>query len=181
MPKCTAPNEDEWNTKHVRLEAPLPLNDPAAWDILEWYLMTDQTYGQIEDDFHMYLSDGDDQLSLSNLLALKHKHILEQQSPDVRSPTCQQSCTVKNLFINLEAQQDEDKEDENDEDIEVVDGQPKPPKLTVLPACKHNLTYAIERIKENIHSSSSNLGGRTSPVTIHDTPVSFLQGCMCAL
>jgi hypothetical protein len=90
------------------------LNDPAAWDILEWYLMTDQTYGQMEDDFHMYLSnhhcladwndlrlvlfsgDGDDQLSLSNLLALKHKHILEQQSPDVRSPTCQQSCTVSN-------------------------------------------------------------------------------------
>jgi hypothetical protein len=96
---------------------PSPLKDPAAWEILERYLTTDQTYGQMEDDFHAYLGDrhrladwndarlalfsgdGDDQLSLSNLLALKRKHISEQSSPDLRLPTRRRARAVSNYLF----------------------------------------------------------------------------------
>jgi hypothetical protein len=35
----------------------LPLKDPATSDILEQYLMMDQTNSQMEDDFHAYLGN----------------------------------------------------------------------------------------------------------------------------
>ncbi|KAG1859463.1 hypothetical protein C8R48DRAFT_673996 [Suillus tomentosus] len=44
MSKCPAPTEPEQNAKHIRFEAPSPLQDPTTWEILEWFLMTDLTY-----------------------------------------------------------------------------------------------------------------------------------------
>jgi hypothetical protein len=35
----------------------LSLKESATWDILEQYLMIDQTYGQIEYNFHAYLGN----------------------------------------------------------------------------------------------------------------------------
>lgn len=112
MSKRPAPTEPEQNAKRVRFEgthlsdipgvifihtfgipAPSPLQDPAAWEILERFLTTDLTYGQMEDEFHAYLGDrhrllewtearlalfsgdGNDKTSLANLLTVKRKHV----------------------------------------------------------------------------------------------------------
>lgn len=74
--------------------APSPLTDSGTWDILEQYLTTDMTYPQIEEAFSVYLGnryiandwkdardalfsgDGCDSIALTNLCALRARHIL---------------------------------------------------------------------------------------------------------
>jgi hypothetical protein len=74
--------------------APSPLTDSGAWDILEQYLTTDMTYPQMEKAFSAYLGkryitddwkdardalfsgDGCDSIALTNLRALRARHML---------------------------------------------------------------------------------------------------------
>ncbi|KAG1836692.1 hypothetical protein DFJ58DRAFT_846841 [Suillus subalutaceus] len=83
------------NAKHIRLEAPSALKDPAAWAILEHFLTTELTYTDMEDQFCTYLSDrhhqsdwinvrvalfsddGNDKVALANLHLEKLKHLVE--------------------------------------------------------------------------------------------------------
>ncbi|KAG2038738.1 hypothetical protein BDR03DRAFT_981276 [Suillus americanus] len=181
MSKRAAPNEEQASVKRVRIEAPSPLQDPAAWAFFERYLTTDLTYGEMEDQFHAYLGDrhrlddwkdvrlalfsgdSDDQLSLSNVLALKRKYIPDKSSPASTSHTRRRSRTPKNPFIDLEAEQDDEEEEEDDTDIEIEDGKAKRPRVTHMPARKYNLSDAINRIEDNVRSSRTTLGHRPSP------------------
>lgn len=77
------------------------MKDPGAWFIFEWFLTTDLTYSQMEESLTTYLgndywpddwreakitvflsSNGDDELALADLLALRCKYI-----PDTASST----------------------------------------------------------------------------------------------
>ncbi|KAG2336096.1 hypothetical protein BDR05DRAFT_1006165 [Suillus weaverae] len=156
------------------LQEPPALKDPGAWGILERFLTTDLTYGQMEAEFHAYLGSrhrlndwtdarlalfsGDDnnQLSLSNLLALKRKHIPDTASSASRS-RARRSRRSKNPFIDLEAEHDEDDDDEQEADADIEHGRSE---VTRLPARKHNLSEAIARIENNVNSSGSASGQR---------------------
>ncbi|KAG1897446.1 uncharacterized protein F5891DRAFT_982629 [Suillus fuscotomentosus] len=100
MSKRAACSDDEHAPKCVRtddvnyLAAPSPLTDSGAWDILEQYLTTDMMYPQMEEVFSAYLGnryiasdwkdardalfsgDGCDSIALTNLRALRARHIL---------------------------------------------------------------------------------------------------------
>ncbi|KAG1875896.1 hypothetical protein C8R48DRAFT_768751 [Suillus tomentosus] len=100
MSKHAACSDDEHAPKHVQTDdanypaAPSPLTDSGAWDILEQYLTTDMTYPQMEEAFSAYLGnqyiandwkdardalfsgDGCDSIALTNLRALRARHIL---------------------------------------------------------------------------------------------------------
>ncbi|KAG1820994.1 uncharacterized protein BJ212DRAFT_1478095 [Suillus subaureus] len=72
---------------------PSPLADQGAWCILEQFLTTNMTYPQMEETFSSYLGDqyvaddwkdarnalfsgnGDDSIALTNLYALKARHM----------------------------------------------------------------------------------------------------------
>ncbi|KAG0698113.1 hypothetical protein DFH29DRAFT_878242 [Suillus ampliporus] len=186
MSKRSAPTELEPNAKCVRLEEQSALKDPATWDILERYLTTDLTYGQMEQDFHAYLGnchrllewtdarlalfsgDDDNEVSLANLLVLKRKHIPPTPLSSVSGPsTPHRSRTCKNPFIDMEAEQGDEEEEEDEE--EDIDAPPRRAKVVPLPVPKHTLSDAINRIEENMLSSTSSTGHRRSPVTAHDT------------
>ncbi|KAG2029499.1 hypothetical protein BDR03DRAFT_1018292 [Suillus americanus] len=134
MSKCAAPNEEQAIeylsalTHTFGPPVPSPLQDPAAWAFFECYLTTDLTYGEMEDQFHVYLGDhhcldnwkdvrlaffsgdNDDQLSLSNVLALKRKYIPDKSSSASTSHTRRCSRTPKNPFIDFEAKQDDEED-----------------------------------------------------------------------
>ncbi|KAG2031209.1 hypothetical protein BDR03DRAFT_1016296 [Suillus americanus] len=182
MSKRAALNEEQASVKCVRIEAPSPLQDPGAWAFFECYLTTDLTYGEMEDQFHAYLGnrhrldnwkdarlalfsgDNDNQLSLSNVLALKRKYILDKSSSASASHTRRRCRTPRNPFIDLEAEQDDEEEEEEADDNKNEDGQAQRPRVTHMPARRHNLSDAINRIKDNLNSSSSTSGHRPSPV-----------------
>ncbi|KAG1901573.1 uncharacterized protein F5891DRAFT_1187430 [Suillus fuscotomentosus] len=169
MSKHPAPTEPEQNAKHVRFKdmqlsdisgvifihtfgvpALSPLQDPVAWEILERFIMTDLTYGQMEEEFHAYLGDhhcllnwmearlmlfsgdGNDKTSLANLLAVKHKHILamptglmnSQLSSVSGSCTSQHhSCIRKNPDIDIEAEQGDNNNNNNNNNNNKEDNQ----------------------------------------------------------
>lgn len=80
------------------------MQDPGAWAILERFLTTDLTFGAMEEEFDAYLGDrhrplewtaaklaifsgdGDDALSLTNLLALKRQYIQEDDDIEEAPP-----------------------------------------------------------------------------------------------
>ncbi|KAG1904190.1 uncharacterized protein F5891DRAFT_977077 [Suillus fuscotomentosus] len=201
MSKCPVPTEPEQNTKHVRFKgiifihtfgvpAPLPLQDPTTWEILDQFLMTDLTYGQMEEDFYAYLGnchcllnwmearltlfsgDGNDKISLANLLAMKHKHVSATPTGSINSQLSSasglctrqhHSYTHKNPYIDIEAEQgnnnnnNNEEDDQEEEDIEIDDGPLRCTKVTLLPGLKHELSDAIDRIEQNVHSGSNSI------------------------
>ncbi|KAG2751884.1 hypothetical protein P692DRAFT_20726348 [Suillus brevipes Sb2] len=109
--RAASVHHDEPTPKRVRNHegesAPSPLADQGAWCILEQYLTTDMTYPQMEAAFSSYLGDwynvddwgdargalfsgdGDDGLALSNLLALKARHVPQCASGSLNTMTPQ--------------------------------------------------------------------------------------------
>ncbi|KAG2754073.1 hypothetical protein P692DRAFT_20870187 [Suillus brevipes Sb2] len=79
-------------------------------------------------------------LALANFLTLKRQHLLP---PSTSKSSAPRSRPVKNPFIDLEAKQD-DEEDELEDKEEY-----RPATVTRLPACRHDLSEAIARIKVN--------------------------------
>ncbi|KAG1785181.1 uncharacterized protein HD556DRAFT_1314446 [Suillus plorans] len=198
MAKWSALSPDEHNAKHVRVEALSALQDPGAWAILERFLTTDLTFGDMEDKFHAYLGDRhrplewtptklaifsgerDDALSLTNLLALKHQYIPEDDDIEEAPPLTPKIDFLeisfdndgeeddievmdfpirsrKNLFLDIEAGE----EDKSDDEIE--GGVLSRASVTLLPAPRHNLADAIHRIEQSYQSGSSSTIHRRSP------------------
>ncbi|KAG1795958.1 uncharacterized protein HD556DRAFT_1307185 [Suillus plorans] len=158
MSKCTASEShgDEPIPKHVRnhegMRAPSPLADHGTWRILEQYLTTDMTYPQMEvaitlhlgdrynaDDWKdacdvLFSSDGNDNLTLANLLALKARHVPQCASgPSTIVTQCKNFATSmsapkaasrlknahpKNPFIDDEASDNEEEDEEEEEEEE---------------------------------------------------------------
>ncbi|KAG2139776.1 hypothetical protein DEU56DRAFT_912041 [Suillus clintonianus] len=140
--------------------------DTVAWDVSEHFLTTNLTCRNMEAEFHMYLGhhhdpsdwmearqalfsgDGDNELSLSNLLAVKRKHINKVQStPSSSSKSCSRpSHKSKNPFIDFE---------------------PGQAKVMHLPSRKHTLSDAVARIEESINHSGSIYAQRMYVFTVN--------------
>jgi hypothetical protein len=91
---------------------PSPLADHSAWRILQQYLTTSMTYPQMEAAFSLYLGDqhntddwkdardalfsgdGDNNLALANLLALKARHVHQGASGSSNIVTSQKGSST---------------------------------------------------------------------------------------
>ncbi|KAG2088288.1 WD40-repeat-containing domain protein [Suillus cothurnatus] len=116
MSKRAASNDDAPIPKHFRIDdgtQTAPLADECAWGILEQFLTTDMT-------------DGNDNLALKNLCAVKAKHIHlasytsnnSSMADRQLSTACIQSshrpAKLKNPYLDLAAEEADEYEDEED-------------------------------------------------------------------
>ncbi|KAG2136428.1 hypothetical protein DEU56DRAFT_756334 [Suillus clintonianus] len=181
MSKRAASYNDQPNAKRARLEGASPssaLSDPGAWLILEQFLTTPITYGDTEIAFAAHLGerlcledwkearlalfsgDGDDALSLSNLLEVKRKYIPDLSSSTIASsstsaaaPTRPRSRRPKNAFVDIEAEEDEDEQEEEEEEeeddleLEIPVGPSRRATVTQLPAPKHKFSAAVDKLQ----------------------------------
>ncbi|KAG1851066.1 hypothetical protein DFJ58DRAFT_729045 [Suillus subalutaceus] len=196
MSKCTASesHDDEPTSKRVRnhegTRAPSPLADHGAWRVLEQYLTTEMTYPQMEAAFSSYLGNqynaddwkeahdalfsgnGDNSLTLANLLALKARHIPQGTSSPSKIVTPWKDSALsmpaskaagrlksgrvrrpKNPFIDDKASDNDEEEEEEEEDNLQVEGDDGPSvrslNVTRLPgpsSPKDRLSVAINHI-----------------------------------
>ncbi|KAG1760394.1 hypothetical protein EDD22DRAFT_848519 [Suillus occidentalis] len=133
------------------------LQDPTAWDILKCFLTTVLTYGQMEDNFHRYLGNRHHPLKWTEArLALflgngndQCQHILPPVTLASKAAP-HQSHKVKNPFINLKTEMDnDDNELEDNEEYTAT-------TVMRLSAHRHDLSEAIARIEVNVTSSRTN-------------------------
>ncbi|KAG1721950.1 uncharacterized protein EDB91DRAFT_1088302 [Suillus paluster] len=172
MSKRSAPTELEHDAKRVRFEAPSALKDPAAWDILERWNRSSTAYlgdrhrllDWTDARLALFSGDDDNELSLSNLLVLKRKHI-----PPTQSSLASGSSTRHRSRTNKATEDEDQEEDDDEEEEEDINGLPRRARVTPLPAPKHTLSDAIDRIEENVRSGTSSAGHRLSPVSACDT------------
>ncbi|KAG1722154.1 hypothetical protein EDB19DRAFT_1835142 [Suillus lakei] len=187
-------------------EAPPPLMDPHAWEILERFLTVDSmTYEQTEKDFHAYLGDchllndwkeaqlalfsgdADDALSLLNFCNLKLKHLLS--TPPALLPTGipgTSSCgghSHPNIFIDAEAGEDDGEDEEDEEDIELASQHGpynRPVKVMYLPEWRYRMSDVIERIKGNMQAGHTPvlISLRTYFLIVPRTITEFLAGVL---
>ncbi|KAG2102325.1 hypothetical protein BD769DRAFT_1393674 [Suillus cothurnatus] len=179
MTKCSAPSQDEHKAKCIRVEALLALQHPGAWVILKCFLTTDLTFSAIEEGFNVYLTtklaifsgDGNDALSLTNLLVLKHQYIQDDDNIKEAPLLLEDDikimdypiCSHKIPFLNIKANEDDEFDDE------IKDGVPSHASMTLWPMPQYNLADTIHRIEQSYQSSSS--------ITIHQ----HLPVCTCKI
>ncbi|KAG1844870.1 hypothetical protein C8R48DRAFT_780091 [Suillus tomentosus] len=195
MSKRTASeSHDEPTPKRVRnhegTRVPSPLADHSAWRILQQYLTTSMTYPQMEAAFSLYLGDqhntddwkdardalfsgdGDNNLALANLLALKARHVHQGASGSSNIVTSQKGSSTftsapkaagrfksarvrrpKNPFIDDEASEDDEEEEGEEEENSQVESDDDPSvrssNIIRLPgplSAKDRLAVAIDHI-----------------------------------
>ncbi|KAG1749183.1 hypothetical protein EDD22DRAFT_850974 [Suillus occidentalis] len=112
MAKHAASKDGAPTLKCIRMDdrnQTTPLADKHAWAILEQFLTTD-------------MIDGDDELALANLCAVKAKHIHPASfAPKDSSMADRRLPSSKNPYLNLAAEEDEDEENENEKEDEKED------------------------------------------------------------
>ncbi|KAG2366129.1 hypothetical protein BDR07DRAFT_1480539 [Suillus spraguei] len=174
--------------KAMNQTAPSALMDNHAWGFMEQFLMIMMMYPEMEDAFFTYLGDQyspDDWAEARDALWSENSSVSRSAlRTDTRSSIShirrlQKQCKKsQNMFVLLEASEDEDEErDEDDEDDE--DGTSVlSPQITQLPGtlAKERLATTIDnmvtRFEENPPKSSQ--GARAS---LTETPCCPAQSC----
>ncbi|KAG2109826.1 hypothetical protein DEU56DRAFT_920264 [Suillus clintonianus] len=159
MLKRAGSNGDEPSQKRLRTDqgnstAPSALTDNRAWAFMEQFLTTTMTYSEMEDAFYTYLGDryspddwaeardalwsgeGNDEVSLENLLRVKDKYLPRVSSVPTEGSSVSRSASrtvgrlsisrvrrsqkqrkkTQNRFLLLEASEDDDEDEEREED-----------------------------------------------------------------
>ncbi|KAG1823064.1 hypothetical protein EV424DRAFT_1346538 [Suillus variegatus] len=213
MSKHAASNDDAPTPKRIRIDD-APLADKRAWAILEQFLTSDMTYAQMEEALSSYLgnrysaddwkesrdalfsADGDDDLALTNLRAVKAKYIhpasasndssvADRRSSGARVQSSRRPAKLKNPYLDLAAEEEEEEEEEEDYDHDhALDGlsDSESGKVTSLPGSSSAARFAAvidditNRFETTQHSSSQDRQ------TIHSSISDLIpSGCSAGL
>ncbi|KAG2741267.1 hypothetical protein P692DRAFT_20880256 [Suillus brevipes Sb2] len=195
MSKRAASDDDTPSAKRMRTDEgsqTAPLNDEHAWRIMEDFLTTDMTYPKMEEVFLSYLGDryaegewkeardalfsgdGDDNVALENLRAVKAKHIsispascapkdhpvTDRRLSQARVRPTRRPAKSKNPYLDLYAGEDNEEEEEEEEEEEdsADESRSKSRSVTCLPGSSSATRFAavIDGLANRIEDTRCN-------------------------